>query len=423
MFLTRSTADSVRTSNSPPAGRQFSVAQPSGTPEPDGSFLRRLFRKRPAPKLKIKKLLPELRKPRIDYRSKRNPLRRFILRLKHDTQFLRSTVQMAFLLLCVWIGVEFYYFVTWGESGGAAAFTPRPPGAEGFLPISALISLSYWLRTGFLNDVHPSGLFIFVAIVAMGWLLKKAFCSWMCPVGTISESLWKLGRKIFGRNLTVNRWIDYPLRSLKYLLLAFFMYSVLAMDAESLKQFIYSPYNKMADVKMYYFFAQISGFGLWTILILMGLSVVIKNFWCRYLCPYGALLGGLSWLSPVKIERKAASCIDCELCTKACPSAIKVHAATRVISDECSACLECVEVCPVVDTLGMKTAHSDRYARNWAFGLLVVGMFVAITGMALLAGRWQNGISKEEYLFRFKNLDSSLYEHARGHVPKYGPND
>jgi polyferredoxin len=399
------------------------AGQPSGAPDAAASPLRRLFRRRPAPRPKIKKLPPELRRPRIDYGSEPNPFRRLLLRLRHDSQFLRSTVQMAFILLCVWIGVEFYLFVTWAESGGTAGFTSRPPGAEGFLPISALISLTYWLRTGFLNDVHPSGLFIFVAIVAMGWLLKKSFCSWMCPVGTISESLWKLGQKVFGRNLGVNRWIDYPLRSLKYLLLLFFAWSVFAMDAESLKQFIYSPYNKMADVKMYYFFAQISGFALWTILILIGLSVVIKNFWCRYLCPYGALLGAMSWFSPLKIERKASSCIDCELCTKACPAAIRVHSAKRVISDECSGCLECVEVCPVKDTLGMKAAHSDRYARNWAFGLLVVGVFVAITGMAMLADLWQNGMSKEEYLFRFKNLDSPLYEHARGQVPKYGPND
>ncbi len=379
--------------------------------------------KRAARVLRIKKLPPELRKHRIDYRAEPNPFRRLLFRLKHDSQFLRSTVQMVFIVLCAWIGVEFYLFVAWGKSLGAADFTARPPGAEGFLPISALISLSYWIRTGFLNNVHPSGLFIFVAILAMGWLLKKSFCSWMCPVGTVSESLWKLGQKLFGRNLGVNRWVDYPLRSLKYLLLLFFAWSVIAMDAESLKQFIYSPYNKMADVKMYYFFAQISGFALWTILILMGLSVVIKNFWCRYLCPYGALLGAMSWFSPVKITRNPASCIDCELCTKACPAAINVHSAKRVISDECSGCLECVEVCPVKDTLGMKTSHSDRYVRNWAFGLLVVGVFVAITGMAMLAGLWQNGMSREEYLFRFKNVDSPLYEHARGQVPKYGPND
>ncbi|HEY6191211.1 MAG TPA: 4Fe-4S binding protein, partial [Bacteroidota bacterium] len=91
------------------------------------------------------------------------------------------TTQLAFVLLCVWIGLEFYLFVRWGTSGGTAAYVTRPPGSEGFLPISALISLKYWIQTGIVNQIHPAGLFIFVAILALGVLLKKAFCSWLCP--------------------------------------------------------------------------------------------------------------------------------------------------------------------------------------------------------------------------------------------------
>jgi polyferredoxin len=53
--------------------------------------------------------------------------------------------------------------------------------------------------------------------------VKKAFCSWLCPIGTLSESLWMLGRKLFGKNPGLPRWLDYPLRSLKYLLLFFFV--------------------------------------------------------------------------------------------------------------------------------------------------------------------------------------------------------
>jgi len=402
--------------------RTLNPTHPGPVPPPGIGPAQRLT-KSPPRVPKIKKLPREMRKPRADFRSEPNILKRTRLRLQHDSQFLRSTIQFAFLVLCVWIGVEFALFVAWGESAGSADFTPRPPGVEGFLPISALISLGYWVRTGFVNGVHPSGLFIFLAIVAMGWFLKKSFCSWMCPVGTVSESLWKLGEKVFGRNLKINRWIDYPLRSVKYLLLLFFMWSILSMDTASLKAFIYSPYNKMADVKMYYFFAHMGEFALWTISVLMLLSVVVKNFWCRYLCPYGALLGIASWFSPLKITRNAASCIDCELCTKACPASIRVHSAKRVVSDECSGCLECVEACPVKDTLGMKAARSERYVRNWAFGLLVVGVFVGVTGLAMLAGLWKNDIPKDEYLFRFRNIDSPLYEHARGQVPEYGPND
>lgn len=308
-------------------------------------------------------------------------------------------------------------------SNGQASFSERPPGAEGFLPISALISLNYWFQTGIVNNIHPSGLFIFVAIAATGILLKKAFCSWLCPIGTLSESLHILGKKLFGKNITVTKWLDYPLRSIKYLLAFFFVYSIVQMDIPTLAAFIYSPYNKMADVKMYLFFANITSFALWTIIILMIFSVFIKNFWCRYLCPYGALLGALSWLSPLKITRNKSTCIDCELCTKACPSNINVHTAGKVWSDECMNCLACVQVCPVKETLDVRTSLTKTQVPNWVFGVLVVGVFVAITGFAMLTGQWQNSMTKEEYQKRFQNVDSPLYQHNRGSVPEYSPQD
>jgi polyferredoxin len=371
----------------------------------------------------VKKIPPELRRKKAQRSTERNWIRWTLTRLREDSQFFRSTVQFAFLLLCLWIGVEFYLFVQWGQSAGSASFHPRPPGAEGFLPISSLISLKYWLQTGIINEIHPSGLFIFLAILAVGLLLKKAFCSWLCPIGTLSESLWRLGQRIFKKNLPVPRWLDYPLRSLKYLLLVFFVYAIWSMDVDSLKAFICSPYNKVADIKMYLFFADISSFALWTVLILMGLSVAIKSFWCRYLCPYGAFLGITSLLSPLKITRQVSTCIDCELCTKACPANIKVHKATRVWSDECMSCLECVEVCPVKNTLDMRCSMDSRSVPNWIFGTLVAGVFVAVTGLAMLSGHWQNRISQDEYARRIQQIDSPIYQHFRGQVPEYGPND
>ncbi len=371
----------------------------------------------------IKKIPPQLRRRRINFSSEQNWLRRFLWRMKDDSQYLRSTVQFAFALLCVWIGVEFWLFVRWAQSAGQGAYQSRPPGVDGFLPISSLMSLKYWVETGVINNIHPSGLFIFIAILALGLVLKKAFCSWLCPVGTISESLWQFGQKIFGRNLVPPKWLDYPLRSVKYLLAGFFVYSIWQMDTDALKAFIYSPYNKVADVKMYLFFANISTTALTTILILAVLSIVVKNFWCRYLCPYGAFLGVLSFLSPLKITRQKSTCIDCELCTRACPAGIKVHKIARVWSDECMSCLECVAVCPVQNTLDMRISKDSRPVPTWAFGALVVGVFVAVTGLAMLTGHWHNGISGAEYVRRVQNIDAPIYQHFRGQVPVYGPNE
>jgi polyferredoxin len=375
-------------------------------------------------KPKVKKIPVELRRKKTNYSVEPIWYKRFFWRLKDDSQFQRSAIQLAFVLLCVWIGIEFYFFMQWGMSDGQAAFFERPPGAEGFLPISALMSLKYFLQTGIINNVHPSGLFVFVAIIAVSVVVKKAFCSWLCPIGTLSESLWMLGKKIFKRDFNTPRWLDYPLRSLKYILLFFFAYSIWQMDVPTLENFIYSPYNKVADIKMYQFFANISTFALGTIGVLMVLSVVIKNFWCRFLCPYGALLGIAGWLSPLKITRNKSTCVDCELCTKACPSNIKVHKAGRVWSDECMSCMLCVEACPVKSTLDVRMRAKSRSAvPNWVLGSLVAGVFVAITGLAILTGNWQNQISKEEYQFRFKNLDSPVYQHNRSSVPKHGPKD
>ncbi len=371
--------------------------------------------------LGTKKISPELRRPKSIPPDTLSRYQRLLWKLKHDSQFLRSAVQLAFVLLCIWIGIEFYLFMRWGTSGGTTWFITRPPGAEGFLPVSALMSVKYWLDTGIVNQIHPAGLFILVAIVAVSLILKKAFCSWLCPIGTLSESLWMLGERIFGGNVHITKWIDIPLRSLKYLLLLFFAYAIWRMDVPSMKAFIESPYNRMADVKMYLFFAQITSTALRTILILMVLSIVVKNFWCRYLCPYGALLGFLSILSPVKVTRQKSTCIDCELCTKACPAAVKVHAAGRVWSDECTACMKCVEVCPVKNTLDLRTPNSSKPIPSWVFGGLVAGVFIAITGLAMISGSWQNNISKEEYRMRFQQLESSAYSHPFGGAGNYGP--
>ncbi|NUN68779.1 MAG: 4Fe-4S binding protein [Bacteroidetes bacterium] len=348
---------------------------------------------------------------------------RLLDRLKNDTQFFRSSVQLAFVLLCVWIGIEFHLFMRWGMSGGTEPYVERPPGVEGFLPISALMGALHWLYSGALNTIHPAGTMILLGFIAVSIVMKKSFCSWMCPIGTLSESLWMLGQKLFKKNIVVWRWLDYPLRSLKYLLLFFFVSAIGAMSVRDLDVFINSPYNKVADIKMYLFFADITPFALWTIIILMLFSVVIKNFWCRYLCPYGALLGIAGLLSPFRITRVKESCIDCELCTKVCPANIKVHTVNQVWSDECTSCLRCVEECPVKETLVLRSRQRSATVAPWVFGTLVAGVFIAVTGLGMLTGRWANSVSKDEYQVRFQKLDSPLYNHAQGSVPQYGPND
>ncbi len=345
--------------------------------------------------------------------------------LKHDGQKVRLYIQIGFLLVVLWVGFEFYLFVRYYQQGEQGLYLGRPPGVEGFLPISSLISLKHWLLSGVFNDIHPAGLVLLIIILLLGFFLKKSFCSWICPVGLLSESLWQVGKKFFSKNMRLPGWLDIPLRSLKYILLLFFLYAILwQMDAAGVQKFIYSPYNKVADVKMLLFFTELSSFAFWTLAVLILLSIVIKNFWCRYLCPYGALLGFLSLFSPVKVTRNPVTCTDCRRCTRVCPNLITVHKPLRIISDECTACALCIDACPVADTLQFKFSRKSKtYIPSWLFGFLVLGIFIAGFLLARFSGHWQNSISAAEYRKRIQEIDKPVYGHNRGEVADYTSED
>jgi polyferredoxin len=173
------------------------------------------------------------------------------------SQSLRRVFQVLFLAINAWIGVEFVLFVRFFESGGKTVFAQRPPGVEGWLPIASLMNLKVWLLTGEIARLHPAGMFLLMAFVAMSWVFRKSFCSWLCPIGTISEWLWNLGRRTFGRNFALPRWLDIPLRGLKYLLFGLFLYAVVSMPVDAIKAFLDGPYGIVADVKMLNFFRYI----------------------------------------------------------------------------------------------------------------------------------------------------------------------
>jgi polyferredoxin len=354
--------------------------------------------------------------------------KRLVRRLSVDrSQQVRRAVQFAFLLLNAYIGVQFVMWVRYFETQGATTYVDRPAGVDGWLPIAGLINLRYFLATHHIPDIHPAALVLFGVFVAASFLLKKAFCSWLCPVGTVSEYLWKFGRKVFGRNRDVPRWLDLALRSLKYLLLAFFLYIVLTMPVDGLIGFLMSPFGIVADVKMLNFFRYLGTIGLAVIMVLITLSVVIQNFWCRYLCPYGALMGIVSALSPVKIRRDAAACIDCGKCNKACPSHLPVDQLVQIRSVECTACMECIAACPAENALQFslvpKTAPATamttqdavaarwkgRALNPWTVAAVIAFLFFGLVGAARMTGHWQTNLSREIYMELVPNAQN--FEH------------
>lgn len=331
------------------------------------------------------------------------------------SQLYRRSFQGAFLLLNLWLGAKFYFWVRQFESGVIDTNLHRPPGVEGWLPIAGLMNLKFWLLSGRIPHVHPAAMFLLLTFLAMAFLFRKAFCSWLCPIGTISEYLWRAGQKLFKRNFYLPRWLDLPLRGLKYFLLGFFVWAISTMSAEGIRDFMQSPYGLIADVKMLNFFRHIGETGLIVLGVLALASVFVPNFWCRFLCPYGALLGLTSWMSPARIRRNTETCIDCAKCAKACPAALPVDKLVQIRSVECTGCLECVAVCPAQDALAMSLpklliAQPRKAALPaWAIAAGIAVLFFGVVGFAKATGHWQSPVPTSVYERLVPNADQAAH--------------
>lgn len=316
--------------------------------------------------------------------------------IAEHSQNLRHAIQLAFLLLNLCIGIQFYLFVRYYETGGQSLRATRPAGVEGWLPIASLMNLKAALATGRLPAVHPAGTFLLVAFLSASWIFRKSFCGWLCPVGAVSEYLWRFGRKLFRRNFRLPRALDIPLRGIKYILMGLFVYVVADMSVAGIRQFLDSSYGMVDDVKMLNLFRELGTTGGIVLTILLAGSIFVQNLWCRYFCPYGALMGLVSLASPLRIRRDQALCIDCAKCTKACPSALPVDRLVTIRSAECLGCLQCVAACPAEGALFL-SAPKRRRVPAWAVAAGVATLFVGTYVFARWTGHWNTDLPERVY--------------------------
>lgn len=315
------------------------------------------------------------------------------------SQQVRLGVQLSFGAIALWVGVQFIIWVRYFENGGTTMRMARPDGVEAWLPIASLMNLKALILTGAVPEVHAAGMFMLIAFLSISLLYRKAFCSWICPVGTISEWLWQTGHLVLKRTFAPPRWLDLGLRSLKYILLALFVYVVVAMPVPQIHEFLNSPYGLVADVKMLNFFREMGQATAIVLAVLVVVSLVVKNAWCRYLCPYGAMMGLVALASPARITRNADACIDCSKCTAACPAGLPVDLLLSVRSAECTACLSCVAVCPAVGALDLRLGLAPRnpVVPAWALAAAIGILFCGMVGFARWNGYWHTTLPDETY--------------------------
>lgn len=300
---------------------------------------------------------------------------------------LRRLAQGLFAAACLYTGWRFALFLDWA-AGSAGPAVPRPAGVEAFLPIAALAGLKQLVLSGVYDPVHPAGLTVLLAAMASAFVARKGFCGAVCPVGLLSDLLARAGAGL-GLERRCPRVAGLLAGCVKYALLAFFLVSILAlMDPASTRRFLTSAYNMTADAHLYRLFSSPSGRFLAALGLLGVLGLVVRNAWCRWLCPYGALLGLLGLAGPCGVRHDKASCDGCGRCRRACPMDIEPGRAAR--SPECVGCGQCVEACPRPGTLGLRMV--GRPVRPWAGTALAVGVFATVCLAAMALGRWDNGL-------------------------------
>jgi polyferredoxin len=307
----------------------------------------------------------------------------------------RMAVQACFALFCLYAGYRFYQFYLWAI-GQSEIYVPRPSSVEAFLPISALLALKRFVLTAKWDEIHPAGLTILIGAIVVAIVARKGFCGWICPVGFTSNLVEKMGR-LTGFMIRLPRWLDYPLLSIKYLILGFFMYAIFwTMNLDAVEAFLFSTFNLVADAKMLEFFLYPSRLTLQVLAILFLLSLFIRNFWCRYLCPYGALLGLGSLVSPLRIKRNPSLCMECGKCDDVCPAAIGVSHARTVRHPECVGCGECVEVCPRQECLQLQ-GYGRKKLSLYLLPAAVVGIFLLVWMVAVVTGNWHTDLPPEMF--------------------------
>jgi ferredoxin-type protein NapH len=175
-----------------------------------------------------------------------------------------------------------------------------------------------------------------------GVLVGRAFCGWACPFGALHDLINALrGKKT--RNPRRYGYVKYVV------LVAVLAAAWIGMDTFFCK--ICPSGSLFAAIPFYVLNPNFQGFSLFfyihivTLVATLGLAYVVSHFWCRYLCPLGAIHGAFNRLSLLRIRRDEDRCVGCQVCLQACEMGIEILEEIGVSTD-CTLCGRCVEACP-----------------------------------------------------------------------------
>jgi uncharacterized protein with FMN-binding domain len=224
-----------------------------------------------------------------------------------------------------------------------------------------------------------------VSMLVVTAIMGRFFCGFLCAFGTMGDFFWFVGGKLNLRRPKISGRADRMLKGLKYVLLVgiivlvwTFGFSILSGTQNPWTVFgMYATYKGWSDLS-----ALVSVGAALLLLIILG-SVYIERFFCRYLCPLGAIFAVVSKFRLFRIRKPGAYCGACRACTKKCSMGIPLYHVDVVTSSECIDCMNCVNVCP-----------RDNVTANPKPALAAAVAVVAMSGMHLV-GNLANSVAAE----------------------------
>ena len=263
--------------------------------------------------------------------------------------WLRPIIQLFFFALIALIAINH----TLSEGGSGIPFLSSAS-LHALCPFGGVVTLYQFFAAGTLvQKVHESSLVLMVLVFLLAILFGPVFCGWVCPLGTIQEWVSKIGKKIFKKrfNHFIPAKIDNMLRYSRYFILAWVVYMTAVTGKLVFSEI--DPYFALFN----FWTSEVAISGLVVLGITLIASLFIERPWCKYACPYGALLGLTNLFRVFKIKRNPTTCINCGLCDKSCPMNINISGNSLVKDHQCISCLECTSeaACPIPNTVDLTT--------------------------------------------------------------------
>jgi len=263
--------------------------------------------------------------------------------------WIRKVVQWAFFILIALIAVNH----TLAESGASIPLLANAS-LHAVCRFGGVVTIYQFATVGtFVQKIHQSSFVLMIISFLLAILFGPVFCGWVCPLGTIQEWVSNFGRKLFRRrfNHFAPVKLDKVLRYLRYGVLAWVVYMTAVTGKLIFAE--YDPYFALFS----FWTSEVSILGLVILGVTLGLSLFVERPWCKYACPYGAVLGLTNLFRVFGIRRNQVTCKADGACSIMCPMNIPVDSKTVVRDHQCISCLECTSeaVCPVAKTVQFAT--------------------------------------------------------------------